>query len=275
MSQTWYSADAPDPVRITPMGWVRVALRGGAIGSLLSVCFALLVLMRLVERPLFGLRRPVTPYITRFVCRNFFRLLGMGFTLRGTPMAGAGGVVANHSSWMDIFALNAWHRVYFVSKAEVAGWPAIGWLARGTGTVFIERDRSKAREQQLQFEERLGAGQRLLFFPEGTSTDGMRVLPFKTALFAAFFAPGLRETMQIQPVTVIYRAPEHAPPRFYGWWGDMEFGPHLLKVLSAPRQGSVELVYHPPERIAEFPDRKALAARLEQIVRGAHRSAEG
>jgi 1-acyl-sn-glycerol-3-phosphate acyltransferase len=74
--------------------------------------------------------------------------------------------------------------------------------------------------------------------------------------------------MQIQPVTLVYRAPAGEAPRFYGWWGDMDFGPHLLKTLSALRPGAVELHYHAPVRVAEFADRKALAAHLEATVRG-------
>lgn len=185
-------------------------------------------------------------------------------------MTQRGAVVANHSSWLDIFALNARKRVYFVSKAEVAKWPGIGWLARATGTVFIERNRKKAREQTLLFQERLSAGHKLVFFPEGTSTDGIRVLPFKTTLFAAFFTDELREFMYVQPVSVIYHAPVGQPNRFYGWWGDMDFGPHLLKTLGARRQGWVELIYHIPAKVSDFENRKALAAHCEEAVRHAH-----
>ena len=76
--------------------------------------------------------------------------------------------------------------------------------------------------------------------------------------------------MRIQPVTVVYHAPDGEEARFYGWWGDMEFGTHLLKTLAAPRQGSVEVIYHPPVRVADFPDRKSLARALEDAVRSAH-----
>lgn len=267
MTPTWDSNEAPDPFRMTPMSWVRTVLRGVPLACLVFGCLALLLLVRLIERPIYGLRRPVTPFITQFVCRNAFRLLGIGFAAKGALMAEQGAVVANHCSWLDIFALNARKRIYFVSKAEVAGWPGIGWLARATGTVFIERDRRKAQEQTALFQYRLEAGHKLLFFPEGTSTDGLRVLPFKTTLFAAFFSEALREGSYIQPVTLNYRAPEGEPDRFYGWWGDMEFAPHLLKTLAAKRQGSVEVVYHTPLRVADFPDRKALAAAAEASVR--------
>ena len=272
MSQTWDGDTSPDPVRITALGWVRVLLRGLVLALLVFGCLGLLLLVRLVERPLYGLRRPITPHITQFVCRNAFRILGMGFSSHGSLMQDRGGIVANHSSWLDIFALNARKRIYFVSKSEVARWPDIGWLARATGTVFIERNPKKAREQTDLFQARLMAGHKLLFFPEGTSTDGLRVLPFKSTLFAAFFADALRDHMHIQPVAVIYRAPRGEPARYYGWWGDMEFGPHLLKTLAAPRQGAVEVHYLPPVRVADFPDRKALAAHLETAIRTTHQA---
>ncbi len=270
MSQTWDSDSAPDPFRITPLGWLRAILRGLVLGLLVFGCLAILLLVRLIERPLFGLHRPVTPHITQFVCRNAFRILGMRFTSHGTLMQERGAVVANHSSWLDIFALNARKRIYFVSKSEVASWPGIGWLARATGTVFIERNPKKAREQTQLFEARLMTGHKLLFFPEGTSTDGLRVLPFKTTLFAAFFSDHLKDHMHIQPVAVIYQAPEGEPDRYYGWWGDMEFGPHLLKTLAAAKPGGVDIHYLSPVRVADFADRKSLAKALETAVRAAH-----
>lgn len=229
-----------------------------------------LLLLRLIERPIFGLHRPITPHITQMVCRAAFWVLGMRFVRRGTPMERRGAVVANHTSWLDIFALNAAKRIYFVSKSEVAGWPGIGWLARATGTVFIRRDRAEARSQTEVFRTRLLAGHKLLFFPEGTSTDGLQVLPFKTTLFEAFFDPALRDEIAVQPVSVIYHAPQGEDPRFYGWWGDMSFGAHLLTTLAARKQGAVEVVYHPPVPVADFAGRKALAQHCEAIVRAGH-----
>ena len=253
--------------RIGPGGWLRVVLRGVPLGIVVFGGLGVLLLLRLLERPLFGVDRPITPYITQAVCRAAFVILRLPLLVRGPRLRVPGAVVANHASWLDIFALNARKNVYFVSKSEVASWPGIGWLARATGTVFIRRDPREARAQTEIFEQRLRHGHRLLFFPEGTSTDGRRVLPFKTTLFAAFFSERLRHDMHIQPVTVIYHAPEGADPRFYAWWGDMEFGPHLLRVLAARRQGRVELVYHDPVRVDAFPNRKSLASALEARVR--------
>ncbi|WP_298935488.1 lysophospholipid acyltransferase family protein [uncultured Ruegeria sp.] len=266
----WNSEDAPDPLELGFVGCCLVPLRGLPLAIFVFGGLIILLILRVFERPFFGVRRPVTPYITQFVCRNAFRILGIGFRTSGSLMREHGAVVANHSSWLDIFALNARKRIYFVSKAEVAKWPGIGWLARATGTVFIERNPKKAREQTRIFETRLNAGHKLLFFPEGTSTDGLRVLPFRTTLFAAFFADELRDFMYVQPVSVVFHAPKGQPDRFYGWWGDMEFGPHLLKTLGARRQGSVELIYHSPARVCDFENRKALAAHCEEAVRHAH-----
>jgi len=268
VSLTWNDAEPPQEPRFGVGDWLRVAWRGGVIGVITFTCLALLLLVRLFERPIYGLHRPFTPYFAQFVCRMAFVVLGIRYRVTGEIMKHRGAVVANHVSWLDIFTLNARKRIYYVAKAEVAKWPGIGWLARSTGTVFINRDRREAKAQTKVFEARLLAGHKLLFFPEGTSTDGLHMLPFKTTLFAAFFAPELREVLWVQPVTMVYTAPQGRDERFYGWWGEMEFGAHLLKTLAARRQGTVEVVYHPPLRVADFASRKDLAAACEAAVRG-------
>ena len=273
MSRTWQGGVPPPPRALGPGDWLRVAIRGGAIVAALLVCFPLLLLLRVPERLIFGLNRPWTPHITQAVCRLACRVLGLRRERRGVPMTGPGAYVVNHVSWLDIFVLNAGKRLYFVAKSEVAGWPGIGWLARGTGTVFIARDARAAPAQTRLFEDRLRAGHRLLFFPEGTSTDGLRVLPFRTTLFQAFLSERLRDVVQVQPVSLVYHAPEGAAPGFYGWWGEMALGPAILSVLAAPRQGRVEVIYHPPLRVADFPDRKALAAAAEAAVRAGFEAA--
>lgn len=264
---TWREQEPPEQPPVGPAGWLRVALRAPVLGLVNYGGLALLLVLRLVERPLCGLGRPVTPWITQAVCRASLAILGIRLTVAGRPMQQKGAIVANHASWLDIFTLNACDRIYFVSKSEVAKWPGIGWLARATGTVFIDRDPRDAKAQQALFEARLRANHRLLFFPEGTSTDGLRVLPFKPTLFAAFFTHGMEHVMHIQPVTVIYRAPAGEDPRFYGWWGDMAFGPHMLKILAAPRRGAVEVIFHEPLNVEDFAGRKQLCARAEAQVR--------
>ncbi|NJS38858.1 MAG: 1-acyl-sn-glycerol-3-phosphate acyltransferase [Rhodobacteraceae bacterium] len=266
---TWLEAPVP-PLRIGLAGWLRVVWRGTLLGALTYGGLALLLLVRLVEWPLFGQARPVTPYITQFVCRMGLRILQLPLVIHGHPMTTPGAIVANHSSWLDIFTLNAAQRVYFVAKSEVAGWPGIGWLARATGTVFIARKGTEAKRQKEVFESRLQAGHRLLFFPEGTSTDAVRVLPFKSTLFEAFFSPGLVRSMHIQPVTVVFHAPVGEDPRHYGWWGDMDFASHLVKTLATRRQGRVEVTFHPEVPVDAFENRKVLAQHCERVIRTAH-----
>ena len=273
MSARWESETPPVRPAFGGLAWLRIALRAMVLAVLVFGGLAVLLLCRLLERPLCGLHRPVTPHITCFVCRNALRIMGMRLSVTGAPLTMQGAVVANHSSWLDIFALNAVKRIYFVSKSEVAHWPGIGWLARATGTVFIERNPKRAREQTDLFRARLLAGHKLVFFPEGTSTDGQQVLPFKTTLFQAFLMPDLRDQLHIQPVAVIYHAPPGADPRYYGWWGDMGFGAHLLATLAPARPGGVEVIYGAPLRVADFSDRKTLAAACEAAVRAAHRTA--
>jgi len=267
-STTWRgSVPPPHRRRLRAADRARVLRRGIPLAFAIFGGLGVLLLVRLAERPLFGTRRPVTPWITQAVCISAFWWLGLGRTVPGRRMAGRGALVAHPASWLDILALNASDRVNFVAKADVARWPGIGWLAKATGTLFIRRDRTEAAAQTAVVVARLAAGQRLLFFPEGTSTDGLRVLPFKPTLFAAFFDPRLKDELRIQPVTVRYVAPAGADRRLYGWWGDMEFADHLLQVLAAPRQGRVEVIHHAPVAVAGTSGRKALAAACEAEVR--------
>ncbi|MDO8884942.1 MAG: lysophospholipid acyltransferase family protein [Pseudotabrizicola sp.] len=255
---------------MSALAWLRFGLRAGILGVVTYGGLVLLLVVRGIEWPVFGMNRPWTPRITQTVCRMAMAIMGIGLTVRGVPMRQRGAMVANHASWLDIFALNACAPMYFVAKSEVSGWAGIGWLARATGTVFIARKGTEAKRQQQMFEDRLRAGHRLMFFPEGTSTDSRRVLPFKSTLFAAFFTHGLEAVMHIQPVTVIYRAPEGADPRFYGWWGDMTFAGHLVAVLSARRRGAVEVIFHPDVPVDAFTNRKDLSTYCERVIATAH-----
>ncbi len=261
------SGKAKSHSAMTAGGVVRLLRRGVCVGTLVFGGLGLLLVLRLIERPVFGMARPITPHLVQAVCRAALWLLGFSVMVHGKPMAPRGLVVANHASWLDIFALNAAQKVYFVSKSEVAHWAGIGWLARATGTLFITRRAVEAKRQQHEFESRLRAGHRLLFFPEGTSTDSTFILPFKPTLFAALYGPDMGD-LYVQPVTLRYTAPLGQPANFYGWWGDMDFAPHLATTLAAKGQGAIEVILHPPLRVADFAGRKELAAACERVVRG-------
>lgn len=267
MPHTWHKDDAPDRPTIGAIGWLRALVLGGFLILVLGVGLVLLLLVRLIERPIWGPHRPLTPHITQAVCQMSLSVIGLDWRVQGALMVHPGGLVANHSSWVDIFVLNAVGRVYFVSKSEVASWPGIGWLARATGTVFIRRMRSDAKAQNQIFQDRLIAGHQLLFFPEGTSSDGSMVLPFKSTLFQAFFAEELRADVWLQPVGLNYHAPTGQDARFYGWWGDMDFGPHLFKLLAVGGRGIVDIGFGTPLKVADHADRKELAKACEQAVK--------
>lgn len=270
MNAAWDSGTPISTAPIGVFGWALVILRAVFLIVLVFGGLAVLLMIRLIERPICGQDRPVTPWVTQIVCKAAFRIMGISRRVVGQPMRHRGAVVANHSSWLDIFTLNANQRIYFVSKSEVAGWPGIGWLARATGTVFIERNPKRAREQTEVFQQRLLHNHRLLFFPEGTSTDGLQVLPFKTTLFQAFLADDMRDKIWVQPVSVVYTAPQGGDPRFYGWWGDMTFGAHLVATLAVWRHGRVVTTYLEPLRVSDFATRKDLALACETTIRSVH-----
>ncbi len=260
----------PAPViALTPVQKARFVLRAALLGTLIALGLAVMLILRAAERPFHGARRPWSARVQQRICRLFFPLARISHQVEGRPMEEPGIVVANHVSWVDIFSLNRAQRITFVAKAEVAAWPGIGPLARIADTLFVRRDRREARSQTAAFRDRLARGQRLLFFPEGTSTDGMRVLPFKSTLFAALFDPALDADLHVQPVTLIYTGPDGQDVDFYGWWGDTGFGEHLMTVLGQRRGGGVRVVYHPPFRVRDFADRKALTRACENTVRGA------
>ena len=266
MSVTWRGAPEPPLAPIPWTGRARAALRLALLVPTMGAALAVFGLVRLVERALRGARRPWSPVVRQRACRALLAIAGLRRRAEGRPLAGRGALVANHASWLDILALNASAPVTFVSKAEVRGWPFLGWVAALAGTVFITRRRGDAVAQQALLRARLAAGDTLAFFPEGTSTDGRRVLPFKSTLFATFLAPGL-EGARIQPVTIAYAAPEGARPDLYAWWGAMALLPHVIRVLAAPRGGEVAVIHHPPIAVGERCERKALARRAEAAVR--------
>ena len=264
---TWRD-DKPPPTipRPGPLGWLLIALRGGGITAVLVLGVILIVPMRLAERLFTGPRRPFTGPWVQGVCRICLWIMGLKWRRQGQPLRGPGAIVANHSSWLDILVLNAAMPVFFVSKAEVAGWPGINILTRVTDTHFVARDPKLARAQAEEFAARTRAGHRLLFFPEGTSSDGRRVLPFKPTLFQGFLDPALPEGLAIQPMSAHYHAPKGRDPRFYGWWGDMDLGPHLLAVLAQYPQGSVTVRLYDPIPV-EGATRKTLSATAETAIR--------
>ena len=251
---TWDAAPAPETPRRGPFRAVFAVVRGLVLLSWLILAIVIYLPLKWVE-PLPGGRCPRYA-VMRVWARGSLRILGLRRVVHGTPPPDGVALVANHSSWIDIMAFCSIGRVAFVAKSEVAGWPGIGWCARMMDAMFVERRASAAARQKVEMVQRLAGGQQLLFFPEGTSTDGQRVLPFKSPLFAAFVE---MEGTTLQPVAAIYVPAAHLPQQFYGWWGDMSIGGNLWTILAHSYDGTLHLSFAPPVEATKFSGRKELA----------------
>lgn len=228
--------------------------------------------------------------------RKVCRILGVRIHLHGqVERDSAVLLVANHTSWLDIPVLSAVAPLSFVAKQEVSGWPLIGMLARLQNTVFVDRTRrTSVTGTAGTISERLGRGDTIVLFAEGTSTDGNRVLPFRSSLFAAVL-PTQKKTNSLlpddsreleakdqpdgsaspQPVvqtvafayTNVQGIPIGRADRAHiGWYGDMSIGPHAWQLL---KSGPLDVVVEvgPPVPLAAFNDRKHLARATEADLR--------
>lgn len=201
------------------------------------------------------------------------RLLGFHVRVRGADIAAERPVlfIANHASYLDILILGSVLDACFVAKAEVAGWPGFGFLARIAKTVFIDRKRGATGRERDQLNTRLAEGDSLILFPEGTSNDGNRVLPFKSAFFAVAqntLADG--RPLPVQPVSVAYTRLDgltmcRAFRPFYAWYGDMTLAGHLFDALGLGKL-TVEVIFHPVVTIDDFGNRKGLANHCHDVV---------
>jgi len=199
-------------------------------------------------------------------------LFGLEIRTYGEPaLAGGTLYVANHVSYLDISVLGSVLNVPFVAKSEIAGWPVIGLIGRLGQTLFVDRRSGRAAAQRDAVAARLAAGERLILFAEGTSGSGDRVLPFKSALFAALVPGDAGRAIQMQPVTIAYPrfrgglAIGHSLRPLYAWYGDMTLLPHIWTALGLPG-AEVEVRFHQPVPAAAFTSRKALARHAEQEV---------
>jgi 1-acyl-sn-glycerol-3-phosphate acyltransferase len=178
--------------------------------------------------------------------------------------------VSNHSSYIDIMVLGSLLPVSFVAKSEVASWPFFGWLAKLQRSVFVERRRHKSGNGRDEMSLRLEAGDDLVLFPEGTSNDGNRVLPFKSALFAAANTELDGHPITVQPVSIAYTRLDGVPMGrylrpFFAWYGDMLLASHIWRAVGL---GWVTVVvdFHPPVTLADFSSRKALSDHCHRQV---------
>ncbi len=206
--------------------------------------------------------------------RRVARMLGIrihvhGSVVRDRPVL----IVSNHISWLDIIVLSSIAPVSFIAKSEIDGWPMINAFARLQRTLFVNRNRrSEVKGKTQEIAARLAAGDSLVLFAEGTSSDGNRVLPFKSSLFAALGngADG-SETGLVQTATLVYTHMHGLPLNrnqkpAIAWYGDMDMLSHGWAFL---RSGpiDVKVIISEPVSMSRFGDRKQLSAFTERSVR--------
>jgi lyso-ornithine lipid O-acyltransferase len=219
------------------------------------------------------LQRTIPHLYHRILCA----LIGVRIRQVGTRSAASPALIlSNHVSWLDICVITALGPVVFVAKSEVAGWPVFGWLARLQRTIFINRQaRHQTGAATREIAGRLLGGDAVVLFAEGTSSDGIRVLPFRSSLVGAVhhaLGAGTQHThVTVQPMSLAYvslsglRMGRSLRERV-AWYGDVELVPHLLSVLAS---GAVDVTVSWGEAVAYDmrADRKAIARDAEFSVR--------
>lgn len=186
-------------------------------------------------------------------------------------------IVANHLSWLDILVISSLFPVSFIAKSEVGEWPLFGALARLQRSVFVERARrGKTGEVNQVIAARMQNGDAMVLFAEGTTSDGTRVLPFRSALIGAAQAAtaGEGEAAFVQSLNIAYPQIGGLPVMraempLIAWYGDMDLLPHLTDLLTLPGI-TARIAFGKTREVTPQSDRKALARALENEVRNSH-----
>ncbi|HEX7286087.1 MAG TPA: lysophospholipid acyltransferase family protein [Candidatus Angelobacter sp.] len=192
-------------------------------------------------------------------CTRVLHWYGVSLTVEGTPPA-QGLIVSNHVSYLDILVFSAAAPCAFVSKKEVRSWPGVGWAASMAGCVYIDRTRRSAtRSIQPQIHAALSSGSRLVLFPEGTSSDGTKLMPFRSSLLQ----PAVADHAPITAAYVRYELDDGDPSRDVGYFGDMTLVLHVLKLFA---KNSVRATLRFAVAPQVFAGRKEAAAKLWESV---------
>ena len=211
-------------------------------------------------------------WFARVYWAGICRVLGVERRVVGRVAGGGRPVLfaCNHTSWLDVPVLGGTLEACFVAKAEVGTWPVVRTVARRGRTVFVSRRASETGRERDSMRARLLAGDDLILFPEGTSSDGTRVLPFRSPFFAIVEPVEGEPTPMIQPVSVVFDRLDYLPARrstrpVSSWYGDMDLGGHFWR-LARHRHLRATIILHDPVDPADYPSRKAIALALWHIV---------
>ncbi|MGK6318684.1 lysophospholipid acyltransferase family protein [Sphingomonas sp. DT-204] len=240
------------PPPIDALGWCRIALRAAGLVAGLILCVPLHYLWHLL--------RLGSPW-PRIFLGLAARIAGARVTRVGVPLKRDVFYISNHLSWIDILAVAGASGSAFVAKAEIRDAPVVGWLAGLNRTVFVSReDRMGVAEQINQLKDALAENWSVTVFPEGTTTDGRSLLPFKTPMLRVLEPPP--PGVLVQPVMLEYGAVGEE----IAWIG-VETGVDNAKRLLS-RKGSFPLRVHflEPFHPRDFPGRKAIAAESRRRI---------
>ena len=248
-------AAAGRPQPIDALGWMRIGWRSAGLIGALAVFVPLHYLWRLL--------RIGSPWPMIFL-GIAARLAGARVERVGVPLRRDVFYISNHLSWIDILAIAGASGSAFVAKAELRAAPVVGWLSTLNRTVFVSReDRMGVAEQINMLRDALAENWSVTVFPEGTTTDGQSLLPFKTPMLRVLEPPP--PGVMVQPILLDYGA--HAQD--VSWIGE-ETGVDNAKRLLA-RKGSFRLRVHflEPFFPQDFPGRKAIAAESRRRIEAA------
>ncbi|HUR27142.1 MAG TPA: lysophospholipid acyltransferase family protein [Planctomycetota bacterium] len=245
------------------MSTLRVAVRLVLVSAMSLALFAILLPARLFLGARSKRANRVRRWCMRVWTRTGVKILGVHLEVEGPVPPAPCVLVSNHLGYVDILVLGACVDTRFVSKHEVRSWPLIGWAADAVGTIFLDRaSRRDIPSVNAQIHAALEAGDRVLFFPEGTSTGGDGMLPFKSSLLE----PAASSGYPVFCAAVRYTTLPQDPPasEVVCWWGDKPFNGHVLRLLRLSKIRA-RVVFHPEAHVGE--GRKELAARTESAVK--------
>ena len=203
------------------------------------------------------------------------RVKTFGQALEGSPTLFA----SNHVSYLDIIILGHVIKGCFIAKRDMIDWPVLGYLSTLQRTIFVDREkRTEVQSQRQEMQDRIKGGDSLILFPEGTTSNGGLVLPFKSSLFGVtenYIHPitdeeGRPSELMVQPVSVVYRRINCMPTNrsnrpYVAWYGDMDIGPHFKDFLDL-QNIEVEVHFHDPVSRNLFKTRKELSAYCQRTI---------